>query len=172
MTMAMPAVDIRVKVRDLTREDLKDVVRIDALHTGAGKTKYWRRVFDDFLSRSARPRRVGLAAEADAALAGYLFGEVRAFEFGSPPCGWVFAIGVDPGSLRRGVASELLAEACRRFRRAKVDEVRTMVRRVDVPVLSFFRANGFVGGPFVQLERSVKDDRGRGPERIVEEAGS
>jgi hypothetical protein len=31
-----------------------------------------------------------------------------------------------------------------------------MVRRSDIPVLSFFRACGFVGGPFVQLERSVE----------------
>ena len=28
-----------------------------------------------------------------------------------------------------------------------------IIRRTDVPFLSFFRARGFVGGPFVQLER-------------------
>jgi hypothetical protein len=33
-----------------------------------------------------------------------------------------------------------------------VHKVRTMVARNDVPVLAFFRASGFVGGPFVQLE--------------------
>ena len=27
-----------------------------------------------------------------------------------------------------------------------------MVRRNNVPVLTFFRTNGFVGGPYVQLE--------------------
>jgi hypothetical protein len=27
-----------------------------------------------------------------------------------------------------------------------------MVRRNDVPVLTFFRTNGFAGGPYVQLE--------------------
>ena len=112
----------------------------------------------------------GLFAEFGPALQN--LGEVRDWEFGSPPCGWVFAVGVDPGRLRRGVASALLAESCRRFRRAKVDEVRTMVRRTDVPVQSFFRANGFVGGPFVQLERSVKDDRDAGPEPGVREADS
>jgi hypothetical protein len=30
-----------------------------------------------------------------------------------------------------------------------------MVRRDDVAMLSFFRAAGMVGGPFVQLERSL-----------------
>lgn len=143
------------RVRDLTRRDLAAVVRIDALHTSLAKRRYWRGVFDDFLKRPVAARRVGVGAEVRGTLAGYLFGEVRAFEFGSPPCGWVFAVGVDPRFLRRGVASALLGEACRRFGRFKVDRVRTMVRRTDVPVLSFFRASGFVGGPFVQLERGV-----------------
>jgi len=144
-----------LKVRDLSRRDLDAVVRIDALHTSLRKRAYWLRVFDDFLKRPAAAPRVGLGAEVRGTLAGYLLGEVRAFEFGSPPCGWVFAVGVDRRFLRRGVASALLGEACRRFARFKVDRVRTMVRRTDVPVLSFFRASGFVGGPFVQLDRSI-----------------
>jgi len=77
---------------------------------------------------------------------------VRAFEFGSEPCGWVFAVGVDPACARQGIASLLVAEACERFRSAGVATVRTMVRRDDIPVLSFFRRRGFEGGSFYQLE--------------------
>jgi ribosomal protein S18 acetylase RimI-like enzyme len=150
---AMPA----VAVRPLTRRDLEAVVRIDALHTGSAQRRYWRGVFDEFLQRAPRSDRVGLGAEIGGRVAGYVFGEVRAFEFGSSPCGWVFAIGVDPKHVRRGVASALLEETCRRFRGAKVSKVRTMVRRTDIPVLSFFRASGFVGGPFLQLERNVTE---------------
>ena len=87
---------------------------------------------------------------------GYLLGEVRAFEFGSEACGWVFSVGVDPNALHGGVASALLRETCRRFREAGVSTVRTMVRRDSVDVLSFFRANGFVGGSFVQLELDLE----------------
>lgn len=101
--------------------------------------------------------RIGLAAESDDKLVGYLFGEVRAFEFGSEACGWIFAVGVDPPFLRSEVGSTLLAEACRRFRRAGAGRVRTMVRRNNVPVLSFFRANGFAGGSFVQLELDIEE---------------
>ena len=113
-------------------------------------------MFEEFLKRVPDPGRVGLGAEIGGRLAGYVFGEVRAFEFGSSPCGWVFAVGVDPAQTRCGVAAALTEEACRRFRRAKVSRVRTMVRRTDIPVLSFFRARGFVGGPFMQLERTVE----------------
>ncbi len=146
-----------VEVRDLRAADLEAVARIDALHTGRRKTAYWKRVLPSFVGRRARPDRVGIGAALAGRLVGYLLGEVRAFEFGSEPCGWVFAIGVDPGRLRKGVASLLLDEACLRFREAGVPHVRTMVRRNDVPVMSFFRANGFVGGSFVQLALELGD---------------
>jgi len=144
-----------LRIRALSRADLAGVTRIDAHHTGARKPAYWRRVLAEFLGRRAGHVRVGLAAEAEGRLAGYLLGEVRAFEFGSGPCGWIFAVGVDPARLRLGVASALLAEACRAFRAAGVSQVRTMVRRNDVPVLAFFRSSGFSGGSYVQLELDV-----------------
>jgi ribosomal protein S18 acetylase RimI-like enzyme len=142
-------------IRDLAPGDLAAVVRIDAHHTGARKPAYWSRVLERFFSRGGNRMRVGLAAPGPRSLSGYLLGEVRAFEFGSEPCGWIFAVGVAPSALHQGVASALLAEACRRFERAGVTTVRTMVRRTDVPVLAFFRASGFTGGPYVQLEVNV-----------------
>ncbi len=146
-----------IVVRDLRHDHLDEVIRIDAVHTGEKKPRYWNRVFQDFLDVGREPLRVGLTAEADGRLLGYLLGEVRAFEFGSEACGWVFAVGVDPRDARAGVASALLEEACVRFRRAGVTRVRTMVGRSEVGVLSFFRANGFVGGSFVQLERNLEE---------------
>ena len=189
-----------VRLRDLAQDDLEEVARIDALHTGREKPAYWSRVFDEFVARGGSVARVGLAAEIErvpgagapgrartvatagtgwagrvvgadgvaaagsgragarplqAGIVGYLLGEVRAFEFGSEPCGWVFAVGVDPAHAREGIASLLLGEACARFRSAGVETVRTMVRRDDIPVLSFFRRRGFVGGSFYQLEMSL-----------------
>lgn len=146
-----------IEVRDLRREHLDEVIRIDALHTSERKPRYWTAVFRDFLDPEKKAGRVGLAAEQDGRFIGYSLGEVRAFEFGSEPCGWIFAVGVDPQHARAGVASALLGEACGRFRKAGVTRVRTMVRRNEVDVLSFFRANGFVGGSFVQLEKELEE---------------
>jgi len=154
--MSGAATAIRVKVRALRMADLDDVIRIDELHTGERKAKYWRRVFGLFLRSSGEARRIGLAAEGAKGIDGYLLGETRAFEFGSEPCGWVFAIGVDPSLLRAGIATSLLDEARKRFRKAGIAKVRTMVRREDIPVLSFFRASGFAGGSFVQLEQDLE----------------
>jgi len=147
-----------LRIREIADGDLSEVVRIDGLRTGFPKPGYWRRVFADFRRAGDGQARVGLAAGAaePGRIDGYLLGEVRAFEFGSEPCGWIFAVAVDPSRGREGVATALLEEACRRFRAAGVGRIRTMVRRTDVPFLSFFRARGFVGGPFVQLERGLE----------------
>jgi ribosomal protein S18 acetylase RimI-like enzyme len=102
--------------------------------------------------------RIGVAAEAPHGLAGYLIGEIRAFEFGSEACGWIVAVGVDQPYLHTRVGSSLVREASARFRAAGVSRVRTMVRRNDVPVLSFFRSNGFAGGAYVQLELELDED--------------
>ncbi len=148
------------RIRALSPRDLLAVVRLDAHHTGARKPAYWKRVLREFLERDPERARVGLAAEEDGALVGYLLGEVRAFEFGSAPCGWIFAVGVDPRRARAGVGSALLRAACDAFRARGVATVRTMVRRNDVPVLAFFRSSGFAGGSYVQLERATDRQEG------------
>ena len=145
-------------VRPLRASDFNEVVAIDTQHTGKGKPDYWERVFRAFLHPRRGEFRVALAAAGAGRLAGYLIGEVRAFEFGSEPCGWIFAVGVRRDRLRGGVGTLLLEEACRRFREHGIETVRTMVERRDVPVLAFFRANGFAAGRFVQLERGAEEE--------------
>jgi ribosomal protein S18 acetylase RimI-like enzyme len=146
-----------VRIRNLSPLDADRVIEIDARHTGERKPRYWQRVLAKFLPPEEPAERVGLAAIDDGRLVGYLLGEVRAFEFGSEACGWIFSVAVEPELSRSGVASELLAEACRRFRAGGITTIRTMVRRADVPVLSFFRSSGFVGGSFYQLELELGD---------------
>ena len=139
-------------INALRAGDVAGVIRLDAQLTGKRKPAYWKGVFGKFVGPRHAETNVGLAARVDGRLLGYLLGEVRAFEFGSPPCGWIFAVGVDPAQAHHGIGSALVAEAGRCFTRAGASTVRTMVRRNDVPMLAFFRSNGFVGGTFTQLE--------------------
>jgi ribosomal protein S18 acetylase RimI-like enzyme len=148
-------VEHQLTVRSLQPDDWVDVVGLDALLTGANKGAYWKQILESYLSDDSC---LGLAAEVDGELAGYLFGELRAFEFGSELCGWVFSLGVQPGTTRQGVASGLLAKARDRFLELGVSRVRTMVHRTDVPLLALFRSQSFVGGPFVQLELDIAGD--------------
>ena len=94
-------------------------------------------------------------ATLDGVLEGFVIGEVRAWEFGSPPCGWIFAIQVRPRCRLTGVGTRLFAAVCDRFRAAGVDRLRTMLARDDTLILSFFRSQGMMAGPFVELEMAL-----------------
>ena len=150
-------VDAEHYVRELEASDLDDVVAIDAALTGERKEKFWLETFAQALGGEAH---LGLASIGANGLDGYVFGELRAFEFGSDACGWITVVGVRPETTRKGIASSLIDEARRRFAALGAKAVRTMVRRTDVPLLSLFRSQGFVGGPFVQLELDITETAG------------
>ncbi len=93
-----------------------------------------------------------VGVDAEDRVSGYLIGEIRVWEFGSPAAGWIFALGVDRACAQKGLGSLLRHQAIARFRELGADSVRTMVRRDDVAVLRFFRNGGFRAGPYVELE--------------------
>jgi ribosomal protein S18 acetylase RimI-like enzyme len=97
-----------------------------------------------------------VAETTDEVFAGFAIGEIRAWEFGSPPAGWIFAIQVDPTLRQGGVGTALFDGLCTRFRAQGVDRVRTMVDRRDHLILSFFRAQGLTAGPSLELEMELK----------------
>ncbi|HJP02301.1 MAG TPA: GNAT family N-acetyltransferase [Planctomycetota bacterium] len=144
-----------LSVRSLEPGDLAGVVALDTVLTGTTKQGYWEGVFERVLRDESS---IGLVLEGIGGLEGYLFGEIRAFEFGSDECGWILALGVRPETTRKKRASALLEEAKVRFCKLGVSSLRTMVTRTDIPFLSLFRRHGFVGGPYVQLELDIGED--------------
>ena len=134
-----------VAIRPVQATDLPAISALDARLTGLAKPDYWREML--------APERHFLVAESEAgALLGFIAGEVRAWEFGQPAAGWVFAIQIDPRQRQRGVGSELFEALVVRFKKQGVTRVRTLVDRKDHLILSFFRAQGMVAGPSLQLD--------------------
>ena len=133
------------KIRRATRRDLAQVVEIDARITGMRKPAYWAGIL--------RRYRLFLVLTEKAAVQGYIVGEVRDWEFGSPPCGWVFGIGVRPQARLRGAGTRLLEAICAEFRRRRIAKVRTLLARDNALVLAFFRSQGMTAAPFIALER-------------------
>ena len=142
-----------LRVRRAGPADLPQVVAIDARATGLAKPEYWAGILRRY-GRGARSRF--LVAEASGGILGFIVGEVRDWEFGSPPCGWVFGIGV-PAELREaGVATRLLEAITEAFRRRGVTTMRTLIARDNRLVLSFFRSQGMMAAPVIPLERDIE----------------
>jgi ribosomal protein S18 acetylase RimI-like enzyme len=152
---ALASAEQGLAVRAVRRADLEQVIALDASVTGLEKRRYWERVYRRYGMASAREQRWFLVAVLGERVVGFLIGEVRDWEFGSPPCGWVFAIDVDPQARQQGIGTRLLDEAKARFARAGVAKLRTLLHRDNLLILSFFRSQGLMAGPLIPLEMDL-----------------
>ncbi len=142
-----------IQIRTATANDLGAVTMLDGKITGLDKPDYWRDLIRRFGGR--KQDRYFLIAETGTDLLGFIMGEVRAWEFGSPPCGWIFAVNVEPDQRLGGVGTALFDALCKRFRDGGVTTVRTMLARDDTLIMSFFRSQGMMAGPYIELEAAL-----------------
>ena len=137
-----------VSIRPVQASDLTAISALDARLTGTPKPDYWAEML-------APGRHLLVAENGSGTLAGFVAGEIRAWEFGQPPAGWVFAIQIEPKLRLKGVGSALFEALVVRFKAEGVTRVRTLVDRKDHLILSFFRAQGMVAGPSLQLDKDL-----------------
>lgn len=146
-------------VRPIRPADIPHVIVLDKQITGLAKPEYWQQAFERYAAREAHAQSF-LVAEARESksgtlLLGFIIGEVRAWEFGSAPCGWVLALSVEPRARLRGVGHALFGAISAEFKAAGVRKMRTMVARDNRLHLMFFRSEGMMAGPYLQLEKEL-----------------
>ena len=152
-------INAAVRVRRVQAADIPYVITLDTRVTKLAKAEYWNDVFRRY-GEQRRHERFFLVAEnpmdrADSRLLGFIIGEIRAWEFGSAPCGWVFALSVEPKMRLHGIGSALLEAISGEFKKAGVGKMRTMVARDGRLPLLFFRSEGMIAGPYIQLEKDL-----------------
>jgi ribosomal protein S18 acetylase RimI-like enzyme len=151
----MPDDQPNLTIRPAIPDDVAQITRLDQETTGVAKPDYWRQQFD--LAQRPENQQYFLVAEGEGQFLGFIIGKVRAWEFGSPPCGWIFALNVPPKLRLHGAGSALFEAVCARFRQAGVTKVRTMIARDAQLVMSFFRSQGLMAGPFIELEKDLDE---------------
>lgn len=151
--------DQTLEVGRVRAEDVRDVSALDARITKIRKTAYWNDIYQRYGKQRQSERFFFVARGSEkpgkARLLGFIIGEVRAWEFGSEPSGWIFALSVEPNGRLEGVGTALLETIEAEFRKAGVDKMRTMVARDDRLPLLFFRSQGMMAGPYLQLEKDL-----------------
>ena len=160
MSAAQPPLKLPIQIRRAQAADVAAVVALDERVTGLNKREYW----EDSFKRYGQGRRTdGFFLVADALdhkagqpILGFIIGEVRAWEFGSAPCGWVIALSVDPELRLQGVGDALFETIAAEFKKSGVRKMRTMVAHDNRLHLMFFRGEGMMAGPYIQLEKDIE----------------
>jgi len=143
-----------LSIRAAIQGDLASVIALDHVTTREAKPDYWRGIFDHYVTGS-RKDRYFLVAETGHAVIGFVVGEIRAWEYGSPPCGWVFALTVSPHAREMNIATRLFEEISEQMKRGGVSLVRTMVSLEDAETMSFFRSMGMRSGKYIELKSQI-----------------
>lgn len=151
----------KISIRRVAEKDLDHVVALDERVTGNAKPDYWQDIFERYATRRLDERFFLIAeSQGDAPefpVLGFIVGEVRGWEFGSEPCGWIFAFSVEPGTRQLGIGEQLFESISDEFRTAGIVTMRTMVPRQNQLHMAFFRSEGMVAGPYIQLEKDLND---------------
>jgi len=145
--------DLAIHIRRAKETDLPAIKTFDERSNKDANPRYWQEMFTRY--GDDKTKQLFLVCEKDTEIVGFIIGEIRDWEFGSHPCGWIFALGVRPDIRLGGIATSLYTAMCDFFRKAGVQKVRTMLARQDIDTHSFFRSQGMMAGPYIQLEKDL-----------------
>lgn len=99
---------------------------------------------------------MNIGAEIDGKLVGFIFGEIRFWEFGrGEKTGWIKLLGVDPEYQGMGVGHKLGATLLDHFVKKNVKKVRTLVGWSDAEIISYFKSLGFTMLGMLPLEKEL-----------------
>jgi len=132
----------KVLVRSLAKEDLNQVVRIDAKITGHDRRNFYQRKFQEILYESGV--RLSLIAEIDGMVVGFMMARVDFGEFGRTASEAVIdTLGVTKAFRSQSVGHALLAQLLGNLATLQVDTVRSEVEWNNFGLLGFLESCGF-----------------------------
>ena len=128
-----------VTLRKMTGDDVRYIVDIDRRITGTDRATSWPQTVSRYLEMYYPP--LCQVAETEGQVVGFILGDVRGWEYGMPPGGWIDIMGIDPRFHRRGIGIKLIQAF---VQAAKLQNMKThiAIRRQDDDLQKFIRAAG------------------------------
>jgi len=103
-----------IHIRRAVESDLPAIKTFDERSNKDANPRYWQEMFTRY--GADKTKQLFLVCEKDAEIIGFIIGEIRDWEFGSHPCGWIFALGVRPDIRLSGIATQMYTVMCDFFR--------------------------------------------------------
>lgn len=148
-------------IRLLKMDDLEDILRIEERIEKEHNLKDPERM--EYLKETAiyhleqGDPLMNLGAEIDGRLVGFVFAEIRLWEFGrGEKTGWIKVLGIDPEYQGRGIGHRLGETLLDHFKRKNIKKVRTLVDWYAGDLISYFKSLGFNMLNMIPLEKELK----------------
>lgn len=142
----------QLTIRDMRKEDIETIVDIDRRIVGKARAVSWQNQVETYLGSVPFKCLVG---EIEGDVVGFLLGDIRGWELGMTPTGWLEVIGVSPEHQGNGIGRKLVAAFMDYCRSSRVKSVHALVRADDKRLTHFLEAAGFRRGNLLDLEQEV-----------------
>ncbi len=153
-------VSAAITVRLLGPEDLENVLRIaESIERDTDSEKAERmaalKETAVYQLQHGEPL-LNLGAEIDGKLIGFIFGEIKLWEFGrSERSGWIKVLGVDRDYQGMGAGQKLGQTILMHFQKKNIRKVRTLVDWYEGDLISYFKSLGFNMLNMLPLEKEI-----------------
>jgi len=149
-----------VSVKLLGMDDLEDILRIAESierETDSEKAERMASLKETavYQLQNGEPM-LNLGAEVDGKLVGFVFGEIKLWEFGrGERTGWIKVLGVDREYQGMGAGRKMGETILLHFQKKNVKKVRTLVDWYEGDLISYFKSIGFSMLNMMPLEKEI-----------------
>jgi len=144
-----------IVLRNLRKEDLDEIIKIDSAATGYMRNSYFKRKFERIFGEDHQ-LLISLVATDHDRVVGYVMGEANTGEYGIPEAlASVDTLGVHADYKRLGVGALLLEEYCALAAKAGIELMTTLISEDYPDIVKFFKAQGFKQAKMIALERKL-----------------
>jgi GNAT superfamily N-acetyltransferase len=133
----------------MTPADFPAILAIDRKITGRERARSYQQHVNRYLDNHFPP--LCQVAVANGKLVGFILGDVKGWEYGLAPSGWIDIMGVDPDYQHHGIGKALIAAFIGQCRNQKLSAVHAVVRGGDRRLLALMKAGGLQKGPLVDI---------------------
>jgi len=144
-----------IVLRNLRKEDLDEIIKIDSAATGYMRNSYFKRKLERIFGEDHQ-LLISLVATDHERVVGYVMGEANTGEYGIPEAlASADTLGVHPDYKRVGVGALLLEEYCALAAKAGIELMTTLISEDYPDIVKFFKAQGFKQAKMIALERKL-----------------
>ncbi len=142
-----------IEIRPVTELDISAVETIDEKITQQYRPEHWENHVRYYIARN---QGSALVAEAEGQVIGFMFGDIRGWEFGfEKPTGWIEVVGIDPDQQGKRVGKQLAEALFTHWRDRLVEAVRTLVDQKDEDITGFMKSIGLTDSAMIALEKKL-----------------
>ncbi len=142
-----------IEIRPVTELDISAVETIDEKITQQYRPEHWENHVRYYIARN---QGSALVAEAEGQVIGFMFGDIRGWEFGfEKPTGWIEVVGIDPDQQGKRVSKQLAEALFTHWRDRQVEAVRTLVDQKDEDITGFMKSIGLTDSAMIALEKKL-----------------